>query len=163
MASHLFGYFVPVQFLRFTSDLHRDLRIIFEGSPRHVQPMRLCLGGWVKVVYPPCHVVRRRETKMTLAYKQQSCEKKTRERGRGSRTRTMSMPLLKSTSSRPAFVGVGAPPCHCPLPSWCWNAWVKSDLNVVFFVPGWTLRTKTRQSNAQGEEGVVRVCVWVWG
>jgi hypothetical protein len=84
---------------RFTSDpLHRDRRIIFEGrSPRHVQPMRLCLGGSVKVVYPPCHVVRRRETKMTLAYKQQSCEKKTRERGRGSRTRTMSMPLLKST------------------------------------------------------------------
>jgi hypothetical protein len=72
LASHLFRYLVPVEFLLFTLDpLHRDRRVVFEGrSARRVQPMCLCLGVRFKVVYQPRGVVWRRETKVALAYDQ---------------------------------------------------------------------------------------------
>ena len=78
LASHLFGYHVPVQFLLFASDpLHRDRLVVFEGrSPRCVQPMRLCHGVRVKVGCQPRRVVWRRETKVALAYSQLSVLRK---------------------------------------------------------------------------------------
>ena len=78
LPSHLFGYLAPAQSLLFNWDpLHRDRPVVFKGrSPRHVQPMRLCLEARVKVVYQPRCVVQRRETKRVTF---QSCEK--RERG----------------------------------------------------------------------------------
>ena len=59
----------------FTLDpLHRDRLVVFERhSACKVKSMRLCLWERAKVVYQPCHMVRRRLTKV-------SCENTKRER-----------------------------------------------------------------------------------
>jgi hypothetical protein len=84
LVSRLFGYPVSVQFLLTSGPLHRDRLIVFEGRlTHHVRPMRLSLGVRAKVIYEPCHMIRRRETKVAPAYNQ-SCEN--RERGVGLNT-----------------------------------------------------------------------------
>lgn len=70
LASHLFGYFLPVEFLLFALHLlHRDRLVVLEGrSARRVQAMRLRPGSRVKIRRQLRCVVWGRKTEVTLAY-----------------------------------------------------------------------------------------------